>query len=119
MVDGFYSTNLYAIMKYLIALILVFSAPVSAQTCLNCGVPLTIDAQQGGIEYTSEGIPQVEAVTKALNIRAGYSMVKVSHPPKYVCSEYAVADTFELRPTSVRRARVTTDRVTTIREALK
>ena len=106
-------------MKYLIAILLAFSAPVAAQTCDTCGVPLTIDARQGGIEYTSEGPKEVEAVTKALDIPAGYSMVKVSHPPKYVCSEYAVADTFELRPTSVRRARVTSDRVTTILEALK
>ena len=87
----------------LVALIAIVG---SSQDSQAEGVPLTIDAQVGGVEYTSAGPSEVEAVTKAMTIPSGYKMVKVSHPPSYVCSEYATPDTFELRSITTRTVTV-------------
>jgi len=68
--------------------------------------PFTIDAIEADVVYTSAGPNEVEAVTKAMTIPSGYKMVKVSHPPRYVCSEYATPDTFELRSITTRTVTV-------------
>jgi len=89
------------------ALLTLAAAPVHAQVCDNCGIPLAIDAQAGGVSYTSAGPIEVEAITKEMAIPRGYRMARIRHAPRYVCSEYAVADTFEIRPIKVKRVRAT------------
>ena len=51
--------------------------------------------------YVTE-VPQFEEVqSRAMQVPDGYKMVRIQHPPKYVCSEYAQADTFEIQPIAV------------------
>ena len=55
--------------------------------------------------YVTEQPSLMEVVTKPMAIPPGWEMKRVSHPPKYVCSEYAQPDTFEMVQTYVPKAR--------------
>ena len=55
--------------------------------------------------YITEQPSLMEVVTKPMAIPPGWEMKRISHPPKYVCSEYAQPDTFEMVQTYVPKAK--------------